>query len=125
MSKKLPENPDLDQLKAQAKELLKAARSGDGEAVVRLENYQLRAEGKRLMLADAQLVVSREYGYSSWRKLKNHVDHIRGDRPTPLETNTTRIRLMSTPESGQDLRGYAASKRRAAPSFGETVLVVV
>ena len=86
MSKKLPENPDLDQLKAQAKELLKAARSGDGEAVVRLENYQLRAEGKRLMLADAQLVVSREYGYSSWRKLKNHVDHIRGDRPTPLET---------------------------------------
>ncbi len=39
--------------------------------------------------------------------------------------NATRIRLMSTPESGQDLRGYAASKRRAAPSFGETVLVVV
>ena len=42
-----------------------------------------------------------------------------------LALNTTRIRLMSTPESGQDLRGYAASKRRAAPSFGETVLVVV
>ena len=42
-----------------------------------------------------------------------------------LYPNTTRIRLMSTPESGQDLRGYAASKRRAAPSFGETVLVVV
>ena len=42
-----------------------------------------------------------------------------------FEVNATRIRLMSTPESGHDLRGYAASKRRAAPSFGETVLVVV
>ena len=42
-----------------------------------------------------------------------------------LDGNATRIRLMSTPESGHDLRGYAASKRRAAPSFGETVLVVV
>ena len=47
------------------------------------------------------------------------------ENSTEYKRNTTRIRLMSTPESGQDLRGYAASKRRAAPSFGETVLVVV
>ena len=46
-------------------------------------------------------------------------------RDTLPDANATRIRLMSTPESGHDLRGSAASKRRAAPSFGETVLVVV
>ncbi len=86
MSKKLPENPDLEQLRAQAKELLKAARSGDRATIVRFENYQLGGERGKLQLADAQLLLSREYEYSSWRELKRHVDHLSGERPTLLET---------------------------------------
>jgi ankyrin repeat protein len=52
----------LEQLRKQAKELVRAARSGDPAALARL--------GRReLILARAQLVVARERGYPSWAAL--------------------------------------------------------
>ena len=53
MSRQLPEKPNLEFLKKQAKELLRS-----------------RQQGK---LADAQLALSREYGFHSWADLKAHV----------------------------------------------------
>lgn len=50
----LPENPDLRHLKDQAKDLLKA--------------------GQAPSLARAQFQVARQYGFSSWPKLKAHVE---------------------------------------------------
>lgn len=53
---------NLEQLRKQAKELVKAARSGDREALDRLE-------GREPILANAQLVLARENGYASWPAL--------------------------------------------------------
>jgi ankyrin repeat protein len=53
MSRELPEKPNLEFLKKQAKELLRS-----------------RQQGK---LADAQLALSKEYGFHTWADLKAHV----------------------------------------------------
>jgi hypothetical protein len=64
----LPARPDLDQLRHQAKDLLRAAQAGDPAAVARI-----RAVSGRMTLADAQLAVAREYGFASWPQLKAEV----------------------------------------------------
>jgi ankyrin repeat protein len=53
---------NLEQLRKQAKELVKAARSGDQEALDRLDDHEP-------ILARAQFVIAREHGYSSWPAL--------------------------------------------------------
>jgi ankyrin repeat protein len=65
----LPEQPDLDQLRHQARELLRAAQAGDADAVARIH-----AVSDRLTLAAAQLALAREYGFASWPRLKEEVD---------------------------------------------------
>jgi len=65
----LPARPDLDQLRHQSKDLLRAAKQGDEDALDRI-----RAVSDRLTLAVAQLAVAREYGFASWRRLKSEVD---------------------------------------------------
>ena len=64
-----PTQPDLDQLRRQAKELLRAARAGDSDATARI-----RAVSDELTLAAAQLTLAREYGFASWPRLKEEVD---------------------------------------------------
>lgn len=53
---------DVQQLRKQAKDLIRAARAGDEEALGRLG-------GRELKLAGAQLAVAREQGYASWPAL--------------------------------------------------------
>ena len=53
---------NLEQLRKQAKELVRAARAGDEAARARLGDL-------RPILADAQLVLAREHGYPSWPAL--------------------------------------------------------
>jgi hypothetical protein len=53
---------DVEQLRKQAKELVRAARAGDEVAAARFE-------GRELILARAQLVIARENGFSSWPAL--------------------------------------------------------
>jgi ankyrin repeat protein len=65
----LPAHPNLDHLRRQARDLLRAADAGDGDAVRRLEGAS-----ERLNLSAAQLAVAREYGFASWPKLKAEVD---------------------------------------------------
>ena len=74
MSASLPERPDLDQLRRQAKELRDAARRGDPVALERFVRQNLPASQRAASLAAAQLVVARELGFSSWPKLKAAVD---------------------------------------------------
>jgi len=63
----LPQHPDLDQLRRQAKELRDAARAGDPDALVRVRAHAAAADASRL--ATAQLTVAREHGYPSWPRL--------------------------------------------------------
>lgn len=64
----LPERPNLDQARHQAKELLRAARGGDGAALSRLA-----AVSAPLTLAGAQLALAREQGQPSWAALVHEI----------------------------------------------------
>jgi ankyrin repeat protein len=70
MSTSLPERPNLDQLRRQAKELRDAARRGEADALDRFEHYHGGGPPGPVTLAAAQLVVARELGFTSWPKLK-------------------------------------------------------
>jgi ankyrin repeat protein len=59
---------NLDQLRTQSKELLKAVRAGDPEASARALLYFSAQEQFRL--ANAQLVIARENGFASWPDLR-------------------------------------------------------
>ncbi len=74
MSASLPERPDLDQLRRQAKELRDAARRGDPGAVERFARRSRGAPQAAVTLAAAQLVIARELGFTSWPQLKVAVE---------------------------------------------------
>ena len=66
----LPVRPDLDQLKHQAKDLLRAIRRGDPSAISDLEQYHpKKIDPANAKLADAQLVLARSYESPSWPRL--------------------------------------------------------
>src|SRR5687768_5647407 len=79
MSSTLPDRPDLDFEKKQAKALLKAFKAGDADAVSRMRNAlaRLKSAGAVATLADAQFVIARERGFESWTKLKAHIETVR------------------------------------------------
>ncbi len=68
----LPERPDLEQLRRQAKELKRAALAGDPVALGRLHGHL--PAGTPVTLAVAQLAIAREYGFASWARLKAEVE---------------------------------------------------
>jgi ankyrin repeat protein len=63
-----PVRPNLDQLKHQAKDLLRAVRQGDPAAVAELLQHHPIGVGAA-KLADAQLALARSYGLPSWSRL--------------------------------------------------------
>src|SRR5882757_447764 len=65
----LPVRPDLDQLKHEAKDLLRALHAADPAAVAELREFHPDVDPRRARLADAQLVLARSYGASSWPRL--------------------------------------------------------
>jgi len=68
--RRLPVKPDLDQLKNQAKDLLRAIRAGDQSAIAEFEQYHpKKIDQANAKLADAQLVLARSYEASSWTRL--------------------------------------------------------
>lgn len=72
MSKPLPARPNLEQLKKQAKAVLKEFAANDPKAIARVaEQHPRRPE--KLTLGAAQLVIAREYGFATWAKLKVHI----------------------------------------------------
>jgi ankyrin repeat protein len=82
----LPEDPSLENLKKQAKGLLKSVRVGDGEALAQVTAFHPRAEAalQKFTLSEAQLVIARSYDFSSWSRLKQHlavVDRFLWDPP--------------------------------------------
>ncbi|MCA1684918.1 MAG: ankyrin repeat domain-containing protein, partial [Planctomycetia bacterium] len=66
----LPVRPNLDQLKHQAKDLLRQIRHGDPAAIAELRKYHPEpVEPGDAKLADAQLALARSYGVASWPRL--------------------------------------------------------
>jgi ankyrin repeat protein len=75
VSASLPAAPSLEQLRKQAKDLLRAHRTGDPEAVARVAAHHPRPD-EPLMLTGAQLVVAREHGFPSWPRLRAYVERV-------------------------------------------------
>lgn len=80
--RRLPSNPSLDQLKYQAKDLLKDHAARNLGAAQRLREFHPRfrrlADAEifdaHLKLSDAQLAIARESGFPSWARLKRHIE---------------------------------------------------
>jgi ankyrin repeat protein len=78
----LPLRPDLDQLKLQARELRRDHAARKASAAARIAASHPRRKGQSpemilatpLKLADAQLVLAREYGFAGWAQLRDRVE---------------------------------------------------
>ena len=78
--KPLPQSPNIEHLKRQAKDLLAAIRRGETDAFARARAALPAAANrsddalKTLRLTDAQSSIAREYGFDSWVKLSDFVE---------------------------------------------------
>ena len=70
------ENPDIDQLRRQARELLEAYRAQSADAVLEVDACHRTATPATFALHDAQFVLARSYGFESWPKLKAGVEGV-------------------------------------------------
>ena len=73
----LPNNPDLNSFRRQARALQRAVRAGDGAALARVAEQHpdgVPAAAATFRLSAAQLVVAREYGLRSWARLRRYLD---------------------------------------------------
>src|SRR5215203_3419215 len=70
------ENPDIDQLKRQARELLEAYRTHSPDAIIEVAAHHRTATPETFALHDAQFVLARSYGFESWPKLKAAVEGV-------------------------------------------------
>lgn len=84
-----PATPNLEQQKKRARELLRAARAGDADALDRFRAHHPRLapaaaprRASALSLHDAQLVIAREYGFASWPRLRAHIEETLAARRT-------------------------------------------
>jgi ankyrin repeat protein len=89
MTRSLPPNPSLENLKKQAKTLQKGWRAARADAIARIRAAHPRLNdlteeqwrALALRLTDCQLVVAREAGFASWPQLKAAVEAARRDLP--------------------------------------------
>ena len=94
--RQLPSRPSLEQYRKQAKDFVKACRTGDSESLWQVRKYHPRyhvprdhVEAAKLRsgqlldsvvntasftLADAQLVIARAHGFESWPKFAKHLE---------------------------------------------------
>ena len=86
MSRSLPSQRNLEDIRKEARELLYDLRRWDAAALRR--HYSLDCEAGKFpaRLADAQYIVAREYGYGSWQKLKQRLEGNLQDTPTSVST---------------------------------------
>ena len=109
-TRRLPPQPNLEQLRKQAKDLLEQYRAGEKAAVAEVRQFENRPDAATFALNDAQRVLARAYGFESWPKLKAFVDGanvaklaeaVRGG-----DLAQTRALLHSRPELiGMDMSG--------------------
>src|SRR2546430_8413358 len=88
--RKLPARPRLEQYREQAKDLIKAFKSGDPDGMRWVRRYHPHLPGRpdtndrnnvtdseirsaKLSFADAQSVIAREHQFESWPKFAKHI----------------------------------------------------
>lgn len=109
MSRSLPPNPSLRQLKIQARELLEAFGAGDPHAVARVRHLLPRLAGAspevlraaHFSLRDAQLVIAREYGFPSWPRLSATLRGPRAEHCLACGSTPPGAQLLHLPADGR------------------------
>lgn len=135
MSKTLPQNPDLEFDKNQAKALLKAYRTDDSVAVERVRAFHPRLQNvpeksippHEFKLSDAQLVIAREYGFSSWPQLKHQIETVRAGLTEAFSQFARAVQYGDTPRVRELLETTPALRRRIndpAIGFDSPALVI-
>jgi ankyrin repeat protein len=109
-TRRLPAQPNLDQLRKQAKDLLDHYRAGDPAATREVRQFEWRADPAAFALHDAQRVLARAYGFDSWPKLKAFVDGANVKRLREAvesgDLAQVRVLLSARPELiGMDMSG--------------------
>jgi ankyrin repeat protein len=112
---------NLDQQKKQARELLRAIRAGNEEALSRLRRHHGRwktsdeATVRQLVaLHDAQLVLAREQGFASWPKLKAYAD-------PSSRSRHTRLFVADVAWITDRVRGLLRTRQSAGPAALEQI----
>lgn len=115
--KQLPDSPDLDHLKKQAKDLLAAFKSGDPIAFARFRASLPAASAKddqaiknlALRLHDARSCLAREYGFPSWTELGRYIAARRASSGNRAESILNWLRLIYPVTSAAEGTGQARS----------------
>jgi hypothetical protein len=85
------DNPDIDQLKRQARELLEAYRAQSPDTIIEVAAHHRTATPETFALHDAQFVLARSYGFERWPKLKAAVDGVTTTRLHEAVQRASRI----------------------------------
>ena len=102
----LPDRPDADQLRRQARELHRAAAGGDARALRRL-----RQVSRTVTLSAAQLAIARDYGFPSWPRLKAEAERRRAEAGPQAQAG-------DRGQAGRAPGGAVAQSGRPAPADG-------
>ncbi|HYP15529.1 MAG TPA: ankyrin repeat domain-containing protein [Bryobacteraceae bacterium] len=112
---------NLEQQKKQARELLRAVRSGNADALARLRKSHLRwaevddaAVRQEIALHDAQFLIAREQGFASWTKLKAYTE------PSP-QARYTRVFVADMQWITDRVHGLLRTRQSAGPAALEQI----
>lgn len=121
-----PVRPNLEQLKHQAKDLLRAIRQGEPSALADLQKHHPKpVKLETAKLADAQLALARGYGLPSWPRLViacRMTDAIwRGDMETVRDLVTRDPRLLH--EDARGVPGNWGPPMSYAANLGQDAII--
>ena len=85
--KPMKHNLTLDQLKKEARQLLRGLQRGDPDALKRYRAVDPSTDVSKPALDDARFIIAHEHGFGSWLKLKEHIENAKDSiRGRPYET---------------------------------------
>ena len=70
-------NMTLDQVKKEAKDLLRGLQRRDPEALRRCHAIEPLTDLSNADLFYARFIIAHEHGFGSWRKLREHIENLR------------------------------------------------
>ena len=107
----LPQDPDLDQLRNQARDLQRAVRRGEPAALTRVSRWHPDPPpAGQFPLTAAQLVLARQHGFTSWARMRRYVQVVTarawspGQPPPDDEPLADRFLRLACLTSGDDPR---------------------
>ena len=128
----LPDRPNLEQYKKQAKDLARECRQREPDALARLHRHHPRfthlgseSALRVVALTDAQLVIAREHGFESWPKFAAEIESRRISRSMAVVVNPAAAFLIAAcvpRDGGHNSGGLEEAKAILArdPEVAET-----